>query len=127
MSTSEVIKEKIGQSIELMIEGLPKAIVTPEVQAKAAMSLVKHGIPTAGVISAGILGGVKTAVLQIGSEYYQLKYSIKVLKVVTALDIYSEAVQWIEFQKASNRVDSVMADDAIAYLRGEFGREFNNK
>ncbi|RMG34665.1 MAG: hypothetical protein D6732_10380 [Methanobacteriota archaeon] len=124
MATSEVIREKIGESIELMIEGLPKAVITPEVQAKAAMALVKHGIPTAGIISAGILGGVKTAVLQIGSEYYQLKYSIRVLKVVTALDIYSEAVQWIEFQKTSNRVDAAMADDAIEYLRNEFKREF---
>jgi len=124
MTTSEVIREKIGESVELLIEGLPKAIVTPEIQARAAMSLVKHGIPTAGVISAGILGGLKTATLQIGSELYQLKYSIKVLKVVTALDIYSEAVQWIEFQKASNRVDSEMADQAIAHLRGEFEREF---
>jgi len=122
--SSEVIKEKIGESIELMIEGLPKSVVTPAVQAKAAMALIKHGIPTAGVISAGILGGVKTATLQIGSEYYQLKYSIKVLKVVTALDIYSEAVQWIEFQTARHRVDPMMAKDAISYLRNEFRREF---
>lgn len=121
---NNVIREKIGDKLEVLIEGIPAAVVTPEVKAKAALALIKHGIPTAGVISAGILGGIKSATLQIGSEYYQLKYSIRVLKVMTALDIYSEAIQWIEFQKATNRVDAPLADDAIEYLRALFRKEF---
>ncbi len=124
---NEIVKVKISESIELLIEGLPKSIVSPEIQTKAALSLVRYAIPTEGVIPVGVLAGVKTAVLQIANEIYHLKYSINVLKVVTALEIYSEAVQWIEFQKASNRVDSEMADDAISYLRSEFRREFRNQ
>jgi hypothetical protein len=122
----DVILEKIGDSIEIMIEGLPTAVITPDIQAKAALSLVKYGIPSAGMISAGIVGGIKTATLQLGSTLYQLKYSIKVLKVVTALDVYSEAVQWIEYQRESNKVDSKLANDALEHLRNEFKKEFDS-
>ncbi|HND49361.1 MAG TPA: hypothetical protein PLL95_12420, partial [Anaerolineales bacterium] len=72
---NEIIKIKIGESLELIIEGLPASIITPFVQEKVAILLVKQGLPNAGVISAGILGGVRTATLQIGGENYQLKYS----------------------------------------------------
>lgn len=120
----DVIQEKIGNNLTILIEGLPKELITPEIQARIALSLVKFGIPTAGVIGAGVLGGVKTAALQVGGEFYQVKYSIQVLKPVTALDIFGEAVKWIGFQQAYNRIDAEMADDAIEHLRNEFKKEF---
>jgi hypothetical protein len=123
---SDIIKSKIGESIELLIEGIPSSIITPVVQAKVALSLVKHGLPNAGAFSAGILGGLKTATLQIGGEYYQLKYSVNVLKPVTALEMYQEAVAWIKFQEATNSVDSDLANEAINYLRSEFSHDFGS-
>lgn len=126
VGNKEVILEKIGDNIEIMIEGLPQAFITPNIQAKAALSLMKYGIPSAGMISAGIVGGIKTATLQIGSKYYQLKYSIKVLRMVTALEVYSESVQWIEYQKNSHKVDAIMANDALEHLRSEFRKEFDS-
>lgn len=124
---SDVIKTKIGENMELLIEGLPTSIITPSVQAKTVLSLVKHGIPATGVIGAGILGGIKTATLKIGDETYQIKYSIKVLKSVTAVEIYSEAVDWIDSQKTRGNFDAALADDAIDYLRSEFQREFSSR
>lgn len=124
MTLKDVITEKIGNGIELMIEGLPQAALTPALQAKTALSLVKYGIPSAGVIGVGILGGVKTAALNIGGQVYQIKYCIKVLKVMTALQIYSEAIDWIEYQKQKGGFDAELADQAKDYLRGEFDREF---
>lgn len=122
---NDIIKEKIGEGIELLIEGLPQAAVTPALQAKAALSLLKYGIPAAGVIGEGILGGIKTATLNISGQYYQLKYCIKVLKVMTAVQIYSEAIDWIKYQKQKGGFDAELADDAIEYLHNEFKREFN--
>lgn len=123
---NEIIKIKVGESLELIVEGLPIYIITPSVQDKVAISLVKQGLPNTGAISAGILGGIKTATLQIGGEYYQLKYSIHALKAVTALEVYEEAVAWIKFQETANRVDADLAKDAIDYLRNEFSRNFGS-
>lgn len=121
---NDVVKIKIGDSVELLIEGLSTSVLTPEIQARAALSLVKHGISTTRVISAGILGGIRTAALNVGNEIYPIKYSINVLKPITALEIFSEAVNWIENQKATNGLDLDLANDAIDYLRSEFKHEF---
>lgn len=121
---NNIVTEKIGDGIELIMEGFPQAAVTPALQAKTALSLVKYGIPAAGLIGEGILGGIKTATLSIGGQYYQIKYCIKVLKVMTAVQIYSEAIDWIKYQKQKGGFDSELADDAIEYLHKEFNREF---
>lgn len=118
-----MIRERIGEGIELLIEGLPPAIVSAETQAKAVLGLVRYGIPAAGTISAGVLLGVRSAALKIGSEIYQIKYSIVVLKAITALEIYSQAIQWIDFQKEHNRVDGELADSTIEFLRDSLRQE----
>lgn len=118
-----VIKEKVGDGIELMIEGLPRSVITPASQARAALELVKHSIPLGADLSAGVLGSVRHATLRIGSEYYKLKYSIIVLRAMTALEVFSEAIEWIEFKKARGSVDSELADDTIAYLRERHRKE----
>lgn len=115
-----VITESIGDNIELMIEGLPQALVTPAVQAQAALALVQHGIPLGVDIGIGLLGSIRYATLRIGSEYYKLKYSIRVMRVLTALQVYNEAIQWIQFKKNRGMLDSQLADEAIRHLRSDF-------
>ena len=95
---SNVIKEQIGEGIEVLIEGLPQSVVTPSIQAKAALALVQHGIPLGSDLSAGVVGGILEAGLKIGGKYYKFKYSIIALKAITAVEVYSQAIQWIEFQ-----------------------------
>lgn len=120
---SNVIKEQIGDGIEVLIEGLPSSIVTPSIQAKAALALVQHGIPLAN-LTAGVVGEIREASLKIGGEYYKFKYSIVALRVITAVEIYSQAIQWIEFQMSYNRFDPGLGADAIDYLRRRFRDEF---
>lgn len=118
-----VVTEKIGKGIELIIDGLPKAVATPALQAKAAMELAKHNIPLGADLTAGVLGGVRYATLRIGGEYYKLKYSVIVLRAMTALEVFSEAIEWIEFKKARGTVDSQLADETVAYLRERYKTE----
>lgn len=117
-----VIRESIGTGIELLIEGLPQSLITPAVQAKAVMSLVRFGIPVGAAFTQGVIGGVSTAALQIGSQIYRLKFSFIALRAITALEVYSEAIEWIEFKKARGTVDGILADDTIDYLREDLRR-----
>lgn len=116
----EVVTEKIGDGLEIIMEGLPQASITPAAQAKAALAIAQHGIPIGFDIGAGILGGISYATLKFGSQYYKFKYSIRVMRVMTAFEIYNEAIQWINFKKMSGAVDTQLADSAIDYLRYEF-------
>ncbi|NEP86478.1 MAG: hypothetical protein F6K18_06365 [Okeania sp. SIO2C2] len=114
-----VTTEKIGEKIELMIEGLPKAEMTPSEVSQASLALVQHEIPLGADISAGILGGIRYATLRISGQVYKLKYSIKVLRVLTALEVYNEAVTWIKFKKERGMLDPDLADLAIKKLTGD--------
>ena len=119
---SDVIKEKLGEGIELLIEGLPQAVITPQIQAKAVMSLVQYAIPVAGSISAGVIGGVSNAALKIGSQVYRLKFTFIAMRAITALEIYSEAIAWIEYQKSRGVWDEQLSDDTVDYLREDLRR-----
>lgn len=120
-----LVTENIGENIEIMIEGMSQAAITPAVQAQAALALVKHGIPLGVDIGIGLLGGIRHATLRIGSEYYKLKYSIRVVKVLTAVQVYNEAIQWIKFKKDSGMLDSQIADDALKHLRSDFRNQIS--
>jgi hypothetical protein len=111
-----IVTENIGDNIEIMIEGLPQALITPAVQARAALALVQHGIPLGVDIGVGLLGGIRHATLRIGSEYYKLKYSIRVMRVLTAVQVYNEVIQWIKFKKDSRMLDSQIADDYLMQI-----------
>jgi hypothetical protein len=113
---------KIGDSIELMIEGAPASILTPMDHAKMALSLVRHGIPLGASVTAGIIGGVREASLKIGGEIYRMKYALRALRAITALEVYSEAIEWIQFKKNRGSVDSGLADETIDYLRADLRR-----
>jgi hypothetical protein len=115
-----VVTENIGENIELLIEGLPQALITPAVQARAALALVQHGIPLGVNIGVGVLGTVSEATLKIGGQYYKFKYSIRVVRVLTAVQVYNEAIQWIKFKKDSGMLDSELADCAMKHLRSDF-------
>lgn len=119
-----VVRELVGSGIEMLIEGLPQSMLTPSTQAQAALALARHGIPFGADLTAGVLGGVRYATLRIGREIYQIKYTLIVLRPMVALEVFSEAIAWIEFKKARGMVDPVLADDAINYLRDYYGREF---
>jgi hypothetical protein len=119
---SEVVKEKLGEGIELLIEGLPQSVVTPDIQAKAVMSLVQYGIPLAGSFTAGIIGGVSNATLTIGSQIYRLKFTFIAMRAITALEIYSEAIDWIKYKKARGVWDAELSDATIDYLREDLKR-----
>lgn len=112
-----VVKEQIGDGIELLIEGLPKSKITPMEQANTALALIQHGIPMAASFSAGVIGGIRTAILKISGEYYKLKFSFVAQRAITALEIYSQTIQYIEFQMMHNRVDSPLGEATIKYLR----------
>jgi len=114
-----LVREEISENIELLIEGMPDAIVTPSQASQAALALAMHGIPAAADISAGILGGIRYATLRIGNEYYKLKYSIRVMRILTALEIYNEAIMWIDYKKQRGIFDRELADDAIKKLKTE--------
>jgi hypothetical protein len=119
---SEVMKERIGEGIELLIEGLPQSVVTPDIQAKAVMSLVQYGIPMASSFSAGIIGGISNATLTIGSQIYRLKFTFIAMRAITALEVYSEAIDWIKYKKARGVWDSELSDATIDYLREDLQR-----
>ncbi|NET45490.1 hypothetical protein [Okeania sp. SIO2B3] len=115
-----VTTEQIGENIEVMIEGLPEAAMTPSQVSQAALAIVEHGIPLGFDIGAGILGGICKATLKIGRKYYELKYSIKVMRVITALQVYNEAITWIKYKKERGMLDPDLADLAINKLTGDF-------
>jgi len=119
---NEVIKEKLGDGIELLIEGLPQSVITPQLQARAVMSLVQYAIPMASSISAGVIGDISRATLTIGSQIYHLKFTFIAMRALTALEVYSEAIAWIEYQKARGVWDVELSDDTIDYLRDDLRR-----
>lgn len=121
----KVITQDIGDGIELMIEGIPQSIMTPSQQAKTALSLVQLSLPLGVDLTPGIIGGMLEATLRIENEYYKFKYCIRARRIITALEVYSQAIQWIEFQRLHNRVDPQLADDAINYLRRDCRKQFN--
>ncbi|MFB2972614.1 hypothetical protein ACE1CD_26950 [Aerosakkonema sp. BLCC-F183] len=120
---NSVVREQIGTGLEVIIEGLPQSVMTPAVQAQAALALVKHGIPAMGSYTAGVIGGIRYATLKVGSQYYKLKYSFIAMRAITALEIFSEATQWIEFQESQGRVDSKLADLTKIYLYKQLEKE----
>ncbi|MCL1468017.1 hypothetical protein [Argonema galeatum] len=121
---NSVVREQIGTGLEVIMEGLPQSVMTPAVQAQAALALVKHGIPAAGSYTAGVIGGIRYATLKVGNEYYKLKYSFIVMRAITALEIFNEATQWIEFQKLKGSVDPKLADLTTKYLYDQLDQEF---
>lgn len=40
-----------------------------------------------------------------------------------ATEVLREAIEWIDYQRESGRMDAVLADETIAYLRERFDRE----
>jgi hypothetical protein len=115
--------EKIGDNMELILDGLPTGM-SPEHAAQAALAMVEHALPIAMSASGIIIGVARTATLRIGKEVYLLKYSVRMLKVMTAVEIYSEAIAWMQFQIARGRFDKKIANEAIDYIRNEFRKEF---
>ena len=122
---TEPIIEKIGDGLELMIEGLPQSILTPQNQAQAALALVRHSIPLGAHITAGIIGEIRNATLKVGNEYYTIKFAFRAMRVITALEIYGEATRWIRYKSSNGSFDSQMADDAIDFLQEDFRKQLN--
>ncbi len=120
---NNVVTEKIGDGIELYIEGIPQAAITPAAQAQAALSLMQYGIPMGAHFTAGIIGSIGNASLKIGSEVYKIKFAFRAMRAITALEIYSQAIDYIEYRKLRGQVDSILADDTIRYLRKSLGQE----
>lgn len=120
---NKVIQQPIGTDLEVIIEGLPPSVMTPAVQAQTALALVKHGIPAAGSFTAGVIGGIRSATLKVGCECYKLKYSFVAMRAITSLEIFSEAIQWIQFQQLYNRVDPTLAAETITQLREQHKKE----
>jgi hypothetical protein len=111
------VTEKIGDGIELYIEGIPQSTITPAAQAQAALSLIQYGIPMGAHFTAGIIGSIGNATLKIGSEVYKIRYAFQAMRAITALEIYSQAINYIEYRKEKGQFDSILADDTILYLR----------
>src|SRR5260221_13314426 len=128
---SGVTTTKIGDGIEVLIEGLPLSVISPVAQARTALTLLAHGIPKVGGITAGILGGIREATIKVGSEYYKLKYSIKVLRPLTAIEVYSLAITYVKQGTQDGTFDEKLAETFLAWIQQEFDNEFqlnkNNK
>ncbi len=120
---NEVTTYQIGDGLELMLEGAPKAALMPEHVASSAMALVKHAIPMAATISPGVIGSVQTAIFKIASHSYEVKYALRATRVIKAAEIYSQCVGYLEYLRATNRMDYGIASDAIAHLRADFQEE----
>jgi hypothetical protein len=90
--------------------------------AMMALSLVRRGFPMGASATAGIIGGVREATLKIGSEIYKFKYAIRALRAITAVEVYSEAIEWVQFKKDRGSFDSQLADDTIEFLRADLRR-----
>jgi hypothetical protein len=114
---NNVVTEKIGDGIELLIEGIPQSTITPANQAAATLALMQHSIPIGAHFTAGIIGSMGNATLKIGNSYYKIKYAFRAMRAITALEIYSQAIDYIEYRKSRGQVDSLLADDTISYLR----------
>jgi len=121
--SNNVVTERIGDGIELYIEGIPQAAITPAAQAQAALSLMQYGIPMGAHFTAGIIGSLGNASLKIGSEVYKIKFAFRAMRAITALEIYSQAIDYIEYRKSRKQVDSILADATIRYLRQSLDQE----
>jgi tetratricopeptide (TPR) repeat protein len=109
---------EINKDINVTIEGLPLSRLTASMQAQAVLALVKNGIPiTANIINSGIVGGIRYAALKLDNQYYKLKYAIRAKRILTAIEVYSEVIQWINIQRNSNLIDPILADLTVNYLR----------
>jgi|GEM_PF-1414312 hypothetical protein len=120
---NNVVTEKIGDGIELYIEGIPQSTITPAAQAQAALSLMQYGIPMGAHFTEGIIGSTGNATLKIGKSYYKIKYAFRAMRAITALEIYSQAIDYIEYRKSKGQVDSILADGTISYLRQSLRQE----
>lgn len=125
MSDTGIVREKIGDSIELQIEGLPSSIITPATQARAALELASHSITLGADLSAGILGGVRYAQLRIGDDLYKLSYSVIVVRPMLAAEVFKAAFDWIESKKVRGVLDASLADAALEQLRERFKLEIS--
>lgn len=121
-----IVAYSISDKFELTVEGLPESALSSKVDSRIALALVQSTIPTSGAVSAGILGNIRTATVKVGYEYYKIKYSLVVMRTITAVEIFNDALKWIEFQKENNVIDPVLADETIAYLREQFRNELKS-
>ena len=115
----------IDNQIELLIEDLPQSIISANKEAKIKLALLQLGLDGVGEATAGILGGVRKATLRVGQEYYTLKWSLKVLKPLTALEVSSLAVNYINAKVEDQTFDKQMATTALNYIRDMFDDEFD--
>ncbi len=102
---NNVVTEKIGDGIELYIEGIPQAAITPAAQTAATLALLasmQDGISMGASFTAGIIGSMGNATLKIGNSYYKIKYAFRAMRAMTALEIYSQA---IEYRKLRGQTD----------------------
>jgi hypothetical protein len=120
---NNVVTEKIGNGIELYIEGIPQSTITPAAQAQAALSLIQYGIPMGAHFTEGMIGSIRNATLKIGNSYYKIKYAFRAMRVITALEIYSEAKQYIDYRISRGLVDPVLGKAAQNYLDKSFDQQ----
>jgi hypothetical protein len=118
---------KVGDGLEVLLEGIPKSIITPEQQASTALQIIKHAIPVAASVTPGIIGSVQTAVLKVAGQHYTIKYAMRATRVIRAAEIYSQAIHYIQFEQQHNRITKELADSAISHLHMLFEEEFPNR
>jgi hypothetical protein len=116
---------RIDDNVELMVQGLPQSHITPLQEAKTTLALLQLGINGIGEASAGLLGGVRRVTLRIGREFYTLTWSLRVLRPLTALEVSSLAVKYIEEKVADGTFDEAMSNVAREYIYAMFTNEFD--
>jgi len=103
---NNIFTEKIGDGIKLYVEGIPPSIRTPATQTAATLALLaflmQDGISMGASFTAGIIGSTGNATLKIGKSYYKIKYAFCAMRAMTALEIYSQA---IEYRKLRGQTD----------------------
>lgn len=57
---------RIDDKVELLVQGLPQSGITPVVEARTTLALLKFGIEGVGEATAGILGSVRRSSIRIG-------------------------------------------------------------
>ena len=113
----DVLKEMIGKWIEIRIESLPESISAPEAKTRLLLQILKTGISTFISASSGVIGGTKMITVQSGGKNYEIKCQILLLKNIAPQDIVNDSIYWVEAQQKSNKLNSVVADEAINFLK----------
>lgn len=120
---SNLIRENIGDGIELLIEGIPQSALSPISRTRTILRLFEKIFPPGIDLVTNVVGKTMAGTFKIRTQHYEFTFQFTTMRALKALDVYAAAIQWIEFQMFRGTLDEQLGRETIAYLREDLRRK----